>query len=77
VLASDGSPFAKDSRPLSRDPRPHHETPAAMAGDSDLSKAADKGKGKAVDGERNAEENKKDKDGVPAVNGKKEETDDC
>lgn len=43
-----------------------------MAGDSDSSKAADKGKGKAVDGQK-PEESKKGKDENPAVNGKKED----
>lgn len=44
-----------------------------MAGDSDLSKgAADKGKGKAVD-DKKPEEVKKDKDGKPIVNGKKDD----
>jgi hypothetical protein len=44
----------------------------AMAGDSDLSKAADKGKGKAVD-DKKPEEVKKDKDGKPIPNGKKDD----
>ena len=45
-----------------------------MAQDSEPSKSADKGKGKAVDGEPSkAEEVKKDKDGKTIVNGKKEE----
>lgn len=44
-----------------------------MAQDSDLSKAADKGKGKEVDGEKKPEEVPKDKDGNPTVNGKKED----
>lgn len=43
-----------------------------MAGDSDLSKAADKGKGKAVD-DKKPEEVKKDKDGKPITNGKKDD----
>lgn len=43
-----------------------------MAGDSDVSKAADKGKGKAVD-EKKPEEIKKDKDGKPIANGKKDD----
>jgi hypothetical protein len=44
-----------------------------MAGDSDLSKgAADRGKGKAVD-DKKPEEVKKDKDGKPIVNGKKDD----
>lgn len=42
-----------------------------MAQDSDLSKAADKGKGKAVDDDRKADETQKDKAGQPAANGKK------
>ena len=49
-----------------------------MANESDLSKAADKGKGKAVDAERKGDEAQKDKDGKPIVNGKKEDDkDDC
>ncbi|KAH8880666.1 26S proteasome regulatory subunit rpn-1 [Thozetella sp. PMI_491] len=44
-----------------------------MAQDSDLSKAADKGKGKAVEGAQKPEEVQKDKDGKPIVNGKKED----
>ena len=45
-----------------------------MAQDGEPPKSVDKGKGKAVDGEPNkAEEVKKDKDGKPLVNGKKEE----
>lgn len=39
-----------------------------MAQESDLSKAADKGKGKAVD-----DETQKDTAGEPAANGKKED----
>ncbi|KAK4193741.1 armadillo-type protein [Podospora australis] len=42
-----------------------------MAQDSDLSKGADKGKGKAVD--TKAEETQKDKAGQPVANGKKDE----
>lgn len=41
-----------------------------MAQDSDLSKTADKGKGKAVD-----DETQKDKTGEPVPNGKKDEDD--
>ncbi len=49
-----------------------------MAQESDSSKTADKGKGKAVDTERKADEVQKDKDGKPIVNGKKEDDkDDC
>ena len=45
-----------------------------MAQDGEQPKSADKGKGKALDGEPNkAEEVKKDKDGKPLVNGKKED----
>lgn len=45
-----------------------------MAQDGEPPKSIDKGKGKAVDGEPNkAEEVKKDKDGKPLVNGKKED----
>ena len=44
-----------------------------MAQDSDLSKTADKGKGKAVD-----DETQKDKAGQPAANGKKDDDkDEC
>lgn len=44
-----------------------------MAQDSDLSKTADKGKGKAVD-----DETQKDKAGQPVANGKKEDDkDEC
>lgn len=43
-----------------------------MAQDSDISKSADKGKGKAVDGER-ADAAKKGKDGQDQVNGKKDD----
>lgn len=44
-----------------------------MAGDNELSKgAADKGKGKAVD-EKQPEVVKKDENGKPIVNGKKDE----
>lgn len=43
-----------------------------MAGDSDSSKPADKGKGKAVDGSQNAEEQKKGKDESLPINGKKD-----
>ncbi len=42
-----------------------------MAQDSDLSKATDKGKGKAVDNESKADETQKDKAGQPVANGKK------
>ena len=49
-----------------------------MAGDSDVPKAADKGKGKAVDDVKKPEEVKKDKDGKIIPNGKKEDDkDDC
>jgi hypothetical protein len=45
-----------------------------MAQDGEPPKSVDKGKGKAVDGETSKpEEVKKDKDGKPLVNGKKEE----
>lgn len=45
-----------------------------MAQDGEQPKPVDKGKGKAVDGEpTKPEEVKKDKDGKPIVNGKKEE----
>lgn len=45
-----------------------------MAQDGEPPKSLDKGKGKAVDGEPSkAEEVKKDKDGKPLVNGKKED----
>lgn len=44
-----------------------------MAGDSDLPKSADKGKGKAVDAVKKTEEVKKDKDGKPIPNGKKDD----
>lgn len=44
-----------------------------MAQDSDLSKSADKGKGKAVDNERKADEAQKDKAGQPAADGKKDD----
>lgn len=45
-----------------------------MAQDGDTPKPLDKGKGKAIDGEvSKAEEIKKDKDGKPIVNGKKED----
>lgn len=45
-----------------------------MAQDGEPPKSVDKGKGKAIDGESNkAEEVKKDKDGKPLVNGKKED----
>ena len=45
-----------------------------MAQDGEPPKSVDKGKGKAVDGEPSkAEEVKKDKDGKPSVNGKKED----
>lgn len=42
-----------------------------MAQDSELSKATDKGKGKAVDHDRKADEAQKDKAGQPLANGKK------
>ncbi|KAK3318521.1 armadillo-type protein [Apodospora peruviana] len=42
-----------------------------MAQDSELSKTADKGKGKAVDSDPKAEEVQKDKDGNPVASGKK------
>jgi 26S proteasome regulatory subunit N1 len=45
-----------------------------MAQDGELPKSTDKGKGKAVDGEQSKiDEVKKDKDGKPVVNGKKED----
>lgn len=44
-----------------------------MAGDSDLSRAAEKGKGKAVDGDQKAEESKKGKDVSLVINGKKDD----
>jgi 26S proteasome regulatory subunit N1 len=45
-----------------------------MAQDGEPPKSVDKGKGKAVDGEPSkTEEVKKDKDGKPLVNGKKED----
>lgn len=45
-----------------------------MAQDGEPSKPVDKGKGKAVDGDVNkTDEVKKDKDGKPIVNGKKED----
>jgi len=45
-----------------------------MAQDGEQPKPVDKGKGKAVDAESaKPEEVKKDKDGKPIVNGKKEE----
>ncbi|KAL2262671.1 hypothetical protein VTK26DRAFT_493 [Humicola hyalothermophila] len=44
-----------------------------MAQDSDLSKTADKGKGKAVDNERKGDEAQKDKAGQPVANGKKDD----
>jgi 26S proteasome regulatory subunit N1 len=45
-----------------------------MAGDSDVPKAADKGKGKAVDPVKKPEEVvKKDKDGKPVPNGQKDD----
>jgi hypothetical protein len=44
-----------------------------MAGDSESSRAADKGKKDAVDGDPKAEDVKKDKDSKAAVNGKKED----
>lgn len=44
-----------------------------MAQDSDLSKTPDKGKGKAVEGDRKPEEVQKDKDGNPVPNGKKDD----
>jgi len=44
-----------------------------MAQDSDLSKAADKGKGKAVENDPKADESQKDKAGEPAANGKKDD----
>jgi len=48
-----------------------------MAQDSDLSKTADKGKGKAVDAERKPEDLKKG-DGQPAATGKKDDDkDEC
>lgn len=48
----------------------HHPT---MARDSDLSKTADKGKGKAVDNERKADETQRNKAGQPVANGKKDD----
>jgi 26S proteasome regulatory subunit N1 len=45
-----------------------------MAQDGEPPKSVDKGKGKAIDGEPSkTEEVKKDKDGKPLVNGKKED----
>jgi 26S proteasome regulatory subunit N1 len=44
-----------------------------MAQDSDLSKSLDKGKGKAVDNERKADETQSDKAGKPVANGKKDD----
>ncbi|KAK1834174.1 armadillo-type protein [Podospora conica] len=44
-----------------------------MAQDSDLSKAADKGKGKAVDTENKADDSQKDTAGKPAANGAKDD----
>jgi len=44
-----------------------------MAGDSDSPKSADKGKGKAVDAVKKPEEVKKDKDGKPIANAKKDD----
>jgi len=45
-----------------------------MAQDGEPPKSVDKGKGKAIDGEPSKpEEVKKDKDGKPLVNGKKDE----
>jgi 26S proteasome regulatory subunit N1 len=45
-----------------------------MAQDGEPPKSVDKGKGKAIDGDQSkAEEVKKDKDGKPLVNGKKED----
>lgn len=44
-----------------------------MAGDSDLPKSADKGKGKAVDAVKKPEEVKKDKDGKAIPFGKKDD----
>jgi 26S proteasome regulatory subunit N1 len=47
-----------------------------MAQDGEQPKSVDKGKGKAIDGESSkTEEIKKDKDGKPLVNGKKEDGD--
>ncbi|KAK4165857.1 armadillo-type protein [Cladorrhinum sp. PSN259] len=44
-----------------------------MAQDSDLPKATDKGKGKAVESDPKAEDSQKDKTGQPAANGKKDD----
>lgn len=44
-----------------------------MAGDSELPKPVDKGKGKAIDDVKKPEEVKKDKDGKPIPNGKKDD----
>jgi hypothetical protein len=44
-----------------------------MAQDGDVSKAADKGKGKAVEGDRKPEDVEKDAAGQPASNGKKDD----
>lgn len=45
-----------------------------MAQDGEKPKSVDKGKGKAIEGEPSkVEEVKKDKDGKPILNGKKEE----
>lgn len=46
---------------------------ATMAGDSDLPKSADKGKGKAVDAGKKPDELKKDKDGKAIPNGQKDD----
>lgn len=45
-----------------------------MSQDGELPKSVDKGKGKAIDGEPSkSEEIRKDKDGKPLANGKKED----
>ncbi|KAK0620373.1 armadillo-type protein [Immersiella caudata] len=44
-----------------------------MAQDGDVSKAADKGKGKAVEGDRKPEDAEKDAAGQPTANGKKDD----
>lgn len=49
-----------------------------MAQDGDVSKAADKGKGKAVDAEQKVDDSQKDTTGKPAANGAKDDDkDDC
>lgn len=49
-----------------------------MAQDGDMSKAADKGKGKAIDVEQKVDDSQKDTAGKPAANGAKDDDkDDC